>query len=155
MLLPIVLVLCSIISVVCLVLIADTTTEKVLLIVGCVFILAVAIFIRLDYVEITDDSIIHGIGGVFSKGRITQQIFIADIEQISMSDKNKAILINLKTASPAANKSQHRWAFGTVINLKALDIPKRDREAIAVLVKEIAVQVNSNKAAVNAETGVD
>ena len=150
--LPIVLLLCSIICAVCFVLIAETTTEKVLLIVGCVFILAVAIFIRLDYVEITEDSIIHGIGGVFSKGWITQQILIADIEQISMADKNKVILINFKTSSPAANKSQHRWAFGTTINLHALNITKRDRKAIAVVVNEIAEQVNSNKATADAQT---
>lgn len=143
-LLPIVLLVCCIIDVVCLVLVADTTTKRVFLIVGGVLLLAVAIFFWLGYVEITDDSIIQGIGGIFSKGRITQQIKIADIEQIYMTEKNRAIIIKFKTYSPAAKKTQQRWAFSTMINLRALDISKRDREAIAVLVMVIAKKIKAN-----------
>lgn len=131
---------CAVLGVVLCVFILDTTGERIFAAAGSVFLLSVAIFIWLVYVEITDDSIVFGIGG-----RILKNVLISDIEKISMSKGNEYILIRLKSTGNTAIEPRYGRVFGETISLTHLK--KRDREAIAAIVGEIAKQIDSDSSA--------
>lgn len=135
--LTIFLAVCAVLGVVLCVFILDTTGERIFAGAGSAFLLSVAILIWLVYVEITDDSILVCIGG-----RVLKKVFISDIEKISMSKGNQYILIRLKDTGNTAIEPRYGRVFGETIGLTHLT--KRDREAIAAIVGEIARQIDSD-----------